>query len=188
MANARTTKAADLRIASSQSLRNFSSTRWDCQRQARPCLPLFAITPVPQSCYPIWRQIVIVVRSSRGPHGLDRNANRLRCIGGDYCLDSGLGVRRTTIHRACCSQSALCQRRNRPGRIRRKTQTDRPVRASDTHCGELCKVGAIARNRSVRLTVHAAANGCFTRLRLATTSAEFGSPRTARAIASFVAR
>ena len=146
--------------------------------------------PVPHRTIPFGSKLLSWRTHPRGPHGLDRNANHLRRIGSDYCVDSGLGVRRTTVHRACCSQSAFYQRRNRSSRIRRETQTDRPVRTTEAHHGALCEgLGPIAiQNKSVELTVHAAANGCFTRLRLATTSAAPGSPLTARAIASFVAR
>jgi hypothetical protein len=55
--------------------------------------------------------------------------------------------------------------------LRKDTPVSRPIHA----------IGRIVSH-------HAAANGCFTWLRFATTSVAFGSPLTARAIASLVAR
>jgi predicted PurR-regulated permease PerM len=55
----------------------------------------------------------------------------LRGVGSHYRLDGMRKVRGTTIHYACRSQSTTCQRRNRPGRTRRKTQTDRPAKSAE---------------------------------------------------------
>jgi len=85
--------------------------------------------------YPVATRAILSGRKSlmprRAAHGPDCSADHVRGVGSHYCLGGGLHVhRQTTLESACHSQSAPCQRRDRPGRIRREeTQADRPVRA-----------------------------------------------------------
>jgi hypothetical protein len=91
---------------------------------------------------------VIPVHSPGAPHGPDHPAYHLRGVGSHHCLDSGLGVRRTTIHCACRSQSTPCPRRDRPGRflpfdLLKATLNERsphPVqRGGASRCGKACR-------------------------------------------------